>query len=114
MAEYKERPVGGRKRQRSYRVIANNPANGARSIQFDEEELTELDDGRFINTPIGSIRKDFSEPMKAFDILYPETGEVIGKTNYMQVYVLLHSLYMHLAVERDNTPPPPPPPEPID
>lgn len=109
MAEYKETPIAGRKRMRSYRVIANNPASGARSIQFDEEWLTELDDGRHINEPAGSIRRDFSAPGTEFNLVHPETGEVIGKSTYLNVYVLLHSLYMHLAVERDNAPPPPPP-----
>lgn len=111
MAEYKEVPIAGRKRMRSYRVVANNPASGARSIRFDEEWLTELDDGRFINEPAGGIVRDFSEPGTQFDMLNPETGEVIGKASYLQVYILLHSLYMHLALERDNTPPPEPAPE---
>lgn len=109
MAEYKETPITGRRRMRSYRVIANNPANGARSIRFDEEWLTELNDGRLINEPAGGIARDFSEPQTEFDVLNPETGEIVGKSTYLQVYVLLHSLYMHLAVERDNMPPPPDP-----
>lgn len=113
MAEYKETPISGRKRMRAYRVTANNPASGARSIRFDEEWLTELDDGRFINEPAGAITRDFSAPGTEFDLVHPETGEVIGKASYLNVYVLLHSLYMHLAVERDNIPPPPPP-EPLE
>lgn len=112
MAEYKESSITGRKRMRSYRVIASNPASGARSIQFDEEWLTELDDGRYINEPSGSIRRDFSAPGTEFDLVHPETGAVIGSATYLNVYMLLHSLYMHLATERDNAPPPEPPFEP--
>ncbi len=108
MAEYKETPITGRRRMRSYRVIANNPANGARSIQFDEEYLTELDDGRHINEPAGSLRRPFDNPSGKFDLVHPDTGAVIGSASYLDVYVILHSLYMHLAVERDNAPPPEP------
>lgn len=104
MAEYKEVAVAGRKRMRSHRVVASNPASGVRSIRFDEEWLTELDDGRFINEPAGSITRDFIDPDAVFDVLNPETGEVVGQANYLQVYVLLHSLYMHLALERDGKP----------
>lgn len=111
MAEYKETPITGTKRMRSYRVVANNPASGARSIQFDEEYLTTLDDGRFINEPAGSLRRPFDDPAGKFDLVHPETGTKIGSASYLDVYVLLHSLYMHLATERDNTPPPAPEPE---
>lgn len=103
MAEYKETPITGRRRMRSYRVVANNPANGARSIQFDEEYLTELNDGRFINEPAGSLRRPFDNPTGKFNLVHPETGVTLGEATYLDVYVLLHSLYMHLAVERDNT-----------
>ena len=113
MAEYRESPITGRKRMRSYRVTAHNPANGARAIQFDEEWLTELDDGRFINEPAGSIRKDFNDPTVTFDLLNPETGAVIGSSSYMQVYVILHSLYMHLANERDAQAPEVPVEQPV-
>ncbi len=111
MAEYKESPITGRKRMRSYRVVASNPASGARYIQFDEEWLTELDDGRYINEPAGALRRVFDTPETQFNLVHPETGDVIGSVTYLDVYVMLHSLYMHLAVERDNAPPPPPPEE---
>lgn len=102
MAEYRESPITGRKRMRSYRVTAHNPANGARAIEFAEEWLTELDDGRYINEPAGSIRRDFTDPTAQFALLNPETGEPVGlSATYLQVYVMLHSLYMHLAAQRD-------------
>lgn len=111
MAEYKETPVSGRKRMRSYRVVASNPASGDRSIQFDEEWITELNDGRFINEPAGSLRRPFDNPQGKFNLIHPETGVKIGDATYLDVYVILHSLYMHLAIERDNAPPVEPPAE---
>lgn len=111
MAEYKETPLTGTRRMRSYQVLAHNPATGTKSIEFREEWLTALSDGRLINEPAGSLRKVFDDPAVEFDLLHPVTGDVIGTMSYQTVYVALHSLYLHLATERDNAPPPAPPVE---
>jgi hypothetical protein len=106
MAEYRESQLTGVRRMRAYQVLAHNPANGNRSIEFREEWLTQLSDGRAINEPAGSLRKAFDNPMAEFNLLHPETGDVVGAMSYLQVYSALHSLYLHLAEERDNIPPP--------
>jgi hypothetical protein len=43
-----------------------------------------------------------------FPLVNPETGEPLGQTmTHAQLYVALHSLYMHLAQERDAAQVPP-------
>lgn len=101
MAEYRESALTGARRMRAYQAIAQNPASGARAIEFREEWLTVLSDGRQINEPAGMLRKTFDAPDTTFDLLDPATGQAVGQMTYQEVYAALHSLYLHLAVERD-------------
>lgn len=99
---YMSESVTGEKRRRSYKVEARNPAVGDKTIVFHEEDLTELSSGLRINTPVGSIYKEFVDPTVEFSIVDPSTDQATGHVaTYGQVYVLLHSLYLACATERD-------------
>ena len=102
MSKYKEENLTGQKWVRSNRVTVLNPYDGAPVITFSEEEVALLSDGRSVNTPVGNLQKTFDDPIGSFDLLNPVDGSVIGSATYQDVYVILHSLYIWLAQERDS------------
>ena len=99
---YKETTVAGTSWVRSNFVTVHNPLGGTGTIRFNEERVIVLGD-RSISEPAGSVQERLTEDKrsKVFDLKHPETLEVVGQATYEQVYLLLHSLYLHLAAERD-------------
>jgi hypothetical protein len=98
---YRESAVTGSKWTRSQSVTVSNPLSGVPEIAFSEEEVSLLSDGRAINNPVGVLRKVFDTPATTFPLLNPVDNTVIGTASHQEVYILLHSLYMALAAERD-------------
>ena len=101
MPDYKESQVAGTRWQRCNRITINNPYGAMPTIRFDEEERIAVGE-QTIGNPVGGILKDFDDPERTFPLCNPMTGESTGATaTYGEVYVLLWSLYMALATERD-------------
>lgn len=99
MPDYKETNIVTKSWRRSNRVQITNSVGVPPMIEFTEEDA--VNDGILTNVyPAGFIKANFI-PENTFDILNPETGEVVGTATHMDVYVLLHSLYINLAVQRD-------------
>lgn len=111
MANYKEQTISGLVWQRSNLVQIHNTLNTIPSIMFYEEEVVALPSGP-VTKHIGHLTEVFSDPLKEFNLVHPETGDVLGTATYQQIYLMLHSLYMHLAYIRDNPPPLTPQPDP--
>ena len=102
MSNYKQTSVTGESWIRANRVVVENPFGGAPSIGFAEERVFNIG-GESVTQPSGNVGTYFT-PFNAnneFNILNPETGEVVGVAKYSDVYVMLHSLYIHLATIRD-------------
>lgn len=99
---YKETTVTGSSWVRANSVTVHNPLGGTGAIRFNEERVIVLED-KTISEPVGSVQDRLTEDKrsKVFDLKHPETLEVVGQATYEQVYLLLHSLYLHLAAERD-------------
>lgn len=101
MPEYKETTINGSSYQRGRTLIFENPLNSTPSVLIVEERATRLDD-RVILERIGEIRKSVSDLSITFQLRNPLTNELIGATStYQDLYVLLFSLYWHLAELRD-------------
>jgi hypothetical protein len=102
--DYKQSSVTGESWQRCLHIEINNPSGATPSIRFDEERRIALADGTSIGTPAGSIQKDFTDPTAVFQLLDPATGNPVGSViSHGEVYAILWSLYMSLAVTRDAT-----------
>ncbi|MGF6692642.1 hypothetical protein M2318_002714 [Metapseudomonas resinovorans] len=91
------------------------PALGTPSVTFAEEKVI-VAEGEEIHRPLGNLVEPFTAENAAevFDLLHPETGEVLGSMTYQQLYVALSSAYLHVATKRDLVqadPPPEPPAE---
>jgi hypothetical protein len=112
MPNYKEATASSTSWQRAYQVTINNKLGEVPYITFYEEEAVALDSGQHLSKHIGQIQEHFYNPMTEFNMLNPETGEVIGTATYMQAYLIMHSMYMHLANLRDNPPADPIPEDP--
>lgn len=103
MADYKQSTVSGHAWTRANSLTVVNPLNAAATAIFSEETVVALTDGKHIVQPVGSCSDTFS-PATATEVLnlvHPTTGEVIGTATYQDVYVMLASLYLHVAAKRD-------------
>jgi len=102
MAEYKESTVSGTSYQRGRSMYFENPRNKTPSILVREETVNILQD-KIITEPAGEILKSVDDLSVVFNLRNPLTNEIIeGQTaTYQDIYVMLYSLYWHLAEERD-------------
>lgn len=99
---YRESTGSATSWRRANCVIITNPLNNlaAASVSFTEEDV--MQKGDFIVTrPAEGISATF-DPNGTFDLLDPATGAVIRQVTHMELYTILYSLYISLAVERDN------------
>ena len=88
--------------QRARQVLIKNDYGLVPYIVFTEEKITKYPDGRQTNKDIRSHKAKLDIPTKEFNLLNPETNEVVGTAKYADVYIMLYSLYMSLATEADN------------
>ena len=103
MQNYKETTVAGTSYVRSNEVTIRNVLNGYKGIMYCEEEVSVLGE-KVMREGVGAIHQEFTPENASteFPLLNPETNEPIGGTaTFQDVYVLLFSLYYHLAAQRD-------------
>ena len=104
---YQESAVAGTRYRRSNKIEIENK-DLYKAITFYEEEVINLDDGT-VRRNVDKLVEPFTtdNANTVFPLLNPETGEELspGATGtYSGLYVMLYSLYMHLAKERDAQP----------
>lgn len=102
MSNYKETNISGTKWTRAKRIIIENPKDQIASILINEEDVIEFDTKETI-IPSTSLYETFSDPSKSFNLLNPTDDSIIGSATYQEVYIMLYSLYIYLANQRDNT-----------
>jgi hypothetical protein len=105
MADYRETVAEALAWRRAKGVTLDNPLTGAKTVTFTEEDVVTLNGTTFNQpvTPVGAVRVEFN-PEGVFPLVNPATGDEIGQTaNHIDLYVMLHSLYIHLAKQRDVT-----------
>lgn len=92
--------ISGTKWKRSNIVKITNELDQTASIHFKEQWI--IDDGvNKIKQPAGQCSDKMENPSETFNLLNPDTQEVIGSMSYQEVYIALHSLYRHVAEKRD-------------
>jgi hypothetical protein len=104
--KYKEKNVTGQSWTRSFQVIIENKLNETPYIRFDEEEVFVIGDNNTITQFKGDrVVAPFNEENSTieFPLMNPLTNELVsGQTaKYQDIFVLLYSLYHHLAEKRD-------------
>lgn len=100
---YKETSLTGTQWTRASGATIQNPVSGEKAITFVEETVKALSDGTFVNTMEGTLRETLANPGEVFELVSPADDTPLGKrATYMDVYVMLHSLYLHIAGKRDK------------
>ena len=91
-------PVAGNKWIRSNSAQLTNNYHQIPSIQFNQEVMSSFEDGTIQSLGgIGAIEENLSNPVEQFDLLNPNDGTTIGTATYQDVYIMLASLYAHVA-----------------
>jgi hypothetical protein len=103
MSNYREEEITGSKWRRSHFVSIENPLVGEKAVTFHEQMARQTSDGELQVKDAGSLRQSFDDPSVVFDLRSPLDDSLLGATaTYQDVYVILHSLYLHLASQRDG------------
>lgn len=100
---YKETEVSGSSYVRAREVVVSNVLDGYKGIMYVEEEVSILGN-KIMRENVGAIHQEFTAENAGteFPLLNPITNELIGATaTFQDVYVLLFSLYYHMAELRD-------------
>lgn len=101
MADYRETTVAGIAWQRCKSVRIDNPRDGAKTAYFEEERVIAFGNESQARD-VGQVSREFS-PTATIPLLNPETLEPTGATvTHQDLYVILFSLYIQVATDRDN------------
>ena len=110
MPKYNETAVVGESWKRAFQILIENRYNQVPKIRFSEEEIFVASDGRLAGSYNGGGIEEYFTSENAstqFQLRNPITEEYIDKyASYQDLYVLIHSLYFHLAKIRDQGPSP--------
>ena len=104
MSNYRESSASGTSHVRAHTVVFNNNEQ-YKSAEFHEEKVIVMEDGDVIRKRTGAINEAFTveNSVNEFPVIDPISGQDTGTTaSYGQVYALLYSLYLELAVNRDE------------
>lgn len=96
---YKQTNATGSMWTRCKQIHINNPLGQMPSVQFAEEEAVSI--GTKTMTQPGRVINGAFNPETVFDLINPDTGDVIGQASHMQVYVIMHSLWLSMAKAQD-------------
>ena len=110
MPKYNETAIVGESWKRAFQILIENRYNQTPKIRFSEEEIFVANDRRLAGSYNGEgIEAYFTaeNALTQFQLRNPITEEYIDQyANYQDLYVLIHSLYFHLAKMRDQGPQP--------
>ncbi len=100
---YKQTSLSGDSWVRASSIMIDNPLAGVPVIRFIEDKILNLENEVLIKNSISTLVETFTTANSntEFNLRNPETSEIIGTSTYSEIYVILHSLYMHLAEKRD-------------
>ena len=104
MPKYNESPVQGEAWRRAFQLVGSNDYGSAPSIFYNEEDVVLLEGDKIIKNHVGQIGTVFTldNAQTQFQLRNPDTEEYIeAYATFQDLFVMLHSLYFHLAKERD-------------
>ena len=105
MTDYLETTETGRKWRRAFHVDIANPLDGDKRIVFHAEDCIQLADGTVMHDRQGITYTEAFSPENAMTEFplgpHPITGEDLGTATYMQAYLILSALFVHIASTQD-------------
>jgi len=101
MSNYKETTADGTAYTRARTVLIHNDLEH-KAIEFQEEDVAIMGD-KTIRQQSGMVVEEFTSGNAAtsFPVLDADGVDTGATVTYMEVYGILHSLYIHLATARD-------------
>lgn len=104
MANYKESTIPCTSYVRAKTALAMNPLEGPRFVQFQEETVLILPDGSKSFAPAGECTQFLTAENAAtsFALRNQDGVETGSSMTYLDAYLVLMSLYYHVATERDE------------
>jgi hypothetical protein len=88
--------------RRCLSVGIENPYKQIPKINFWEQDISILPNGKEIQELVGStLSTTMENPITEFNLINPTDDSIIGTAKYQDIYVMLYSLYLKLAKERD-------------
>jgi hypothetical protein len=110
MPKYNESQIAGESWTRSFQLTGWNEMGNAPGIRFDEELAFSIGGGEVLtaklNTSVFAVL-DGNNSAERFQLRNPVTEEYVDVySTYEDFFVLVHSLYFHLAQKRDRGPQP--------
>lgn len=99
--DYRQQEGAASSWRRARRVTINNDRAAVPSIAFHEEDIVQFGGNEF-RTPLASFVEGDFDPAAEIPLVNPVTGALTGGVaTHSDLYVILHSLYIQLAAERD-------------
>ncbi len=86
------------------KALFNNSITSSKSITFIEQAIRNTENGQHkIDLP-GNIFLSLStdNDTEVIDLIDPSTGGIVGTSTYRDIFILLNSLYLKLAKQRDS------------
>jgi len=103
MSDYRQQQGVALSWRRAAQVTINNPLAGVPSLGFQEEDVVQAN-GQTFRTPLGAtsaLTVPF-DPAGSIALVNPETGAPLGATvSHQELYVILYSVYLKAAQDRD-------------
>jgi len=97
---YNGQSVEGQTWQRASKIVFDNSLSGNLSVLFNEERVVKVGD-KVATSFVGNLVGNFA-PTGTVPLRNPETNELTGQTvSHADIYILLYSLYMQHAEQRD-------------
>lgn len=102
MPNYKETTVNGTAYVRAKELVVRNELNGLRGIGFVEEQVVTVGNEP-VARPYKGVFKEFTpgNATTSFPMLDADGNPTGATATFMDVYLLLSSLYYYVAQERD-------------
>lgn len=105
MPDYKQSSETGTKWRRAFHVDIANPLDGDKRIVFHAEDCIQLADGTVMHDRQGITYTEAFSPENAMTEFplgpHPITGEDLGTATYLQAYLILSALFVHIASTQD-------------
>ena len=102
MPNYNEASLSGSEYTRCYEIRIANQLDQIPIIEFKEQRITTLSNGKTITDNIGLLEVSFN-PAMLIELIDPTTGQQTGQTiTFADVYAILYSAYIKQATIRDS------------
>lgn len=103
--KYQEQTATGSTWIRCKNLTIENSLTATPTANFQESRVSEVN-GQVSEQYIGSLVKVFDPAAGVIPLRNPETGDLTGTiVTHADLYVILYSLYMQTALERDGVQP---------